>query len=87
MSAPFILDNHRTITRAAIDGDGKIEMLMEAEYHGDPMSKQGILCFYHFGWDLLDEFRKCGFSSVKLIMGHDINEMILGDLLFIKALK
>jgi len=87
VSAPFILDNKRTLTRAAIDGAGQIQILMEPEYHGDPMSRDGILCFYHFGWDLLDEFRECGFRSVKLIMSYDINEMILGDLFFIKAIK
>jgi hypothetical protein len=62
-------------------------MLLEPEYHGDPLSSDGILCFYHFGWDLLEEFRRCGFRSVKLVIGYDINEMMLGDLLFIKAIK
>jgi hypothetical protein len=87
VSAPFILENEKTVTRAVMASDGKVQMLLEPEYHGDPLSSDGILCFYHFGWDLLEEFRRCGFRSVKLVIGYDINEMMLGDLLFIKAIK
>jgi hypothetical protein len=40
--------------------DGSIEHLLEAEIHGDPVAG-GVLCFYHFGWDLPDAVRAAGF--------------------------
>ncbi|OKS89127.1 hypothetical protein RG47T_4608 [Mucilaginibacter polytrichastri] len=51
------------------------------------MIPQGILCFYHFGWDVLNDFRAAGFSKVKIIIGYDIGKMILGLQLFIMAQK
>jgi hypothetical protein len=42
--------------RARIGADGAIEHLEPAEYHGDLVSG-GVLCFHHFGWDLLEQAR------------------------------
>ena len=36
---------------------GTISHLLPPEYHADP------LCFYHFGWDLLDALRSLGFRD------------------------
>ena len=48
---------------ARVRGDGTIEHLIpEPEYHGDPVSG-GVLCFHHFGWDLLDDMREAGFAE------------------------
>lgn len=66
-SVPFSYDSEDHIVRARIGEDGAIEHLMEPEYHGDPINTAGCLCFYHFGWRLLDEFRQAGFESVKAL--------------------
>lgn len=66
-SVPFLADTTQTITRARVTGEGKIEHLLPPEYHGDPMAEEGCLCFYHFGWDLLEAARRCGFSDVRAI--------------------
>lgn len=87
LSAPFIFENEETITRATINEKGEITHLLEPEYHGDPVLPQGILCYYHFGWDLLQRFRDAGFKSVKIITGYDIDKLILDDLFFIVAEK
>ncbi|RFM29103.1 class I SAM-dependent methyltransferase [Deminuibacter soli] len=87
LSTPFVIENDKTLVRATIDSTGKITHLQTPEYHGDPMNPQGILCFYHFGWDLLDDFRKAGFSAVKIITGYDTGKMMLGLQLFIMAQK
>jgi len=87
LSTPFILENEHTLIRATINENGEITHLLEPEYHGDPVLPQGILCYYHFGWDLLDSFRHAGFSSVKIITGYDTSKLILGTLLFIVAEK
>jgi len=87
LSTPFIFENDKTIIRATMDETGNVTHLMEPEYHGDPVLPQGILCFYHFGWDLLDVFKEAGFKSVKVVTGYDIDKLILGMLLFISAEK
>lgn len=66
-SVPFSFYSDEHIVRALIHDDGSVEHLMEPEYHGDPINTAGCLCFYHFGWRLLDEFRKAGFDSVKAL--------------------
>jgi hypothetical protein len=87
LSTPFIVENQSTLTRATIDSEGNIKHLLEPEYHGDPVIPQGILCYYHFGWDLLDAFKKAGFSSVKVVTGYNTKKLMLDTLLFIMAEK
>ncbi len=87
LSAPFIFENDKTLTRATIDEKGEITHLLTPEYHGDPVLPLGILCYYHFGWDLLDSFRNAGFKSVKVVTGYNIDKLILDTLLFIVAEK
>lgn len=68
VSVPFILDSKQTLTRAYLDNENNIVHNTEPEYHGDPVNKNGILCFYHFGWDLLDDFRNAGFSNAYVVL-------------------
>jgi len=67
-TAPFRLDSPATIVRASIDANGKVTHLLEPEYHGDPIANEGILCFQHFGWDLLDLMRRMGFVDVAALL-------------------
>lgn len=53
-----------TLVRASMDPDGTVRHLLPPEYHGDPLSADGCLCFHHFGWDLLDLLRDMGFRDV-----------------------
>lgn len=62
LTVPFLDDCQDTLVRARIDARGDIEHLLPAEIHGDPVS-DGVLCYYHFGWDLLDAVRAAGFSE------------------------
>ncbi len=62
-TVPFRMDDEQNLIRATCDPEGKVRHLMEPEYHGDPVNDAGCLCFYHFGWQLLDELRNCGFAS------------------------
>lgn len=67
LTVPFRPDCAGTIVRARMGDDGRIEHLLEPEYHGDPLGA-GVLCLYHFGWDLVEEAKRAGFSSVKMVM-------------------
>ncbi|MCU4121185.1 hypothetical protein [Variovorax sp. N23] len=32
-------------------------------YHGDPLGGSGVLCYIHFGWDMLEQARAAGFRD------------------------
>ena len=66
LTAPFVADRAETLVRARLTADG-IEHLEPEEIHGDPLSG-GVLCFYHFGWDLLDAAREAGFSTAEMVL-------------------
>jgi SAM-dependent methyltransferase len=63
-SAPFSLESNKNIVRATINIDGSINHILQPEYHGDPINQQGVLCYQHFGWEILDELRSIGFKNV-----------------------
>jgi hypothetical protein len=48
--------------------NGTIEHVLPPEYHGDPLSPNGILCYNHFGWELLDELNTIGFKNVHALL-------------------
>jgi len=60
LTVPFVESSRDTLVRARRGDDGVVEHLCEPEMHGDPVAG-GVLCFYHFGWDLLDAARAAGF--------------------------
>ena len=63
LTVPFMDQSADTTVRARLRDDGSIEHLEEPEYHGDPLDPKGVLAFYNFGWDLLDEVRRAGFRE------------------------
>ena len=67
LSAP-VHGGEENLTRARIGHNGEVEHIEPPEYHGDPLSTEGCLCFYHFGWELLGDLRAAGFSDVAAVM-------------------
>jgi hypothetical protein len=55
-----------TLIRAVVEKDGSIRHLHPPEYHGDPLSKDGVLCFHNFGWSFLDDMKQVGFKDACL---------------------
>ena len=64
-------DRPDTLVRARPHSDGSIEHIEPPEYHGDPISG-GILCYYHFGWDILEHFRAAGFAEASMVMPYSL---------------
>ena len=62
LSVPFSFQE-KTRVRATVDDAGKIHHLVEPCYHGDPLSTQGVLSYYDFGMELLDDMREAGFQE------------------------
>ena len=66
LTVPFALDRAGHVERARLRPDGSVEHLLPPEYHGDPLDGAGVLCFRHFGWDLLPELEAAGFRDAAL---------------------
>ena len=66
ISVPFTFVD-QTTTRAELDSEGNTKHLLEPSYHGDPLSDDGVLCYYEFGMDMLQEIRKAGFQDAFLV--------------------
>lgn len=64
LTVPFYANSAETTTLARIDASGHIEHLQPPEYHGDPLGG-GVLCYHHFGWDLLEAIRAAGFGEAE----------------------
>ena len=62
LTAPFTW-RARNLKRAFVDDLGCIVHIEEPEYHGDPISEDPVLCYWHFGFELLDDLRFAGFSD------------------------
>lgn len=68
LSVPFLMWEQNTRRRAVLEADGSIRHLLEPQYHGDPLSADGCLCFQDFGWELLDQMRATGFINVEMLL-------------------
>lgn len=64
-TVPFFPAIEHTLIRATIEPDGSITHHHPPEYHGNPMSEEGALCFQYFGWDMLDDLRHAGFKTAQ----------------------
>lgn len=62
LTVPFYSNEDETATIARLADDGSIEHDGVPEFHGNPLGR-GVVCFHHFGWDLLDALRAAGFSD------------------------
>jgi SAM-dependent methyltransferase len=65
LTVPFNFERD-TLVRAVLEADGSVTHLAEPCYHGDPLSKEGVLAYYDFGASLMDDMRAAGFSDVGL---------------------
>lgn len=78
-SVPMARRRQDNIIRATLNDDGSINHILEPEYHGNPIKNEGILCFYHFGWQMLQEVRDLGFSDVYATLFWSKEFGYLGD--------
>jgi SAM-dependent methyltransferase len=78
-SVPMARRKQENVVRATLNEDGSINHILEPEYHGNPVKKEGILCFYHFGWQMLQDVRNLGFSDVYATLFWSKEFGYLGD--------
>ncbi len=66
-TVPFNTNSKLNLVRAVIT-NGIVEHIHPPEYHGDPVnSSEGCLCFYHFGWEVLEQLKTAGFENVTVM--------------------
>jgi SAM-dependent methyltransferase len=68
--------SYKTVQRASII-DGQIVHLMEPEYHGDHLRRQGVLAFRNYGFDLKDFLKEIGFINVDIKLVQDTRRGIV----------
>jgi len=59
---PFAYGQNESVVKAKLE-KGKVRLLTEPEYHGNPVDKRGSLVFEIPGWDILDRARAIGFKE------------------------
>jgi len=67
-SVPFDINNQKNLVRAELNSDGSIKHHTEPEYHGNPLSDDGCLSFYTFGWELLEQLKEMGYSKTYALL-------------------
>ena len=65
---PFDINSQENLIRAEVNEDGQIVHHLEPEYHGDPVTGKGVLCYQVFGWQVLDQLVACGFSQASIFL-------------------
>lgn len=63
LTVPFSAGRRESIPRAQVAADGRIDFLLPAVYHGDPIREEGALVFTDFGTDLFSLFGDIGFTT------------------------
>lgn len=67
-SVPFCYDRDEHVVRASLSPDGTIIHHLPPEIHGNPIDpKGGSLCYYYYGWKILDELRQIGFVRSRVL--------------------
>ena len=61
-TVPFLINSKSNIIKAELQ-NGSILHYTPPEYHGNPIGDDDCLCFTHFGWEILDDLKECGFSE------------------------
>lgn len=65
--------------RARYREDGSVEHLAEPEYHGNPVSDQGSLVTFHYGYDLPELIHQWSGMDVEVVRFHSHNYGIIGE--------
>jgi len=69
LSVPFNVKSERNLIRAINDKNGNTTHILPPEYHGDPIGSGGILCYQHFGWEIVENLKKAGFEDAYAVIG------------------
>ncbi len=78
-TAPTYKGLVETVTRSMRNPDGSVEFLLEPEYHGNPISEDGSLVTFHYGYDLPELIREWSGMDTMVLRFNDRNHGIVGE--------
>lgn len=78
MTIPFYSLEETTVQRATLEHDELIHHL-PPQYHGNPISPEGSLVFFDYGWDFLSTCRDAGFRDAYMIPYYSLWHAHLGE--------
>lgn len=78
-TVPFDRNSAKNVIRAKVDDNGKIIHILPPEYHGNPLSQDGSLCFTNFGWEILGQLKNAGYSNAYALFVYSREYGYLGE--------
>lgn len=79
LTAPFDVSASKNLQRARVEKSGEITHIEPPDYHGDPVNpEQGILCYWWFGWELLNDLHTAGFTDAAVSLSWSAESGYLG---------
>lgn len=75
---PFSPTEQKTIKRAEVN-DGIITHILPEKYHGNPISENGSLVYYEFGWDIIDMCKQAGFRKSYMLGYYSLTHGHIGN--------
>lgn len=69
---PMHFTQEYTKKRAKVNDNGTIEYLLKPIFHGNPVSEDGSLVFYDYGWDFMSLIKEAGFSDAYFIPFYSV---------------
>jgi SAM-dependent methyltransferase len=76
-----IYSQPETLVRADVGEAGTVRLLMDAEYHGNPVSDQGSLVIREWSADIVEFIRKHSDLETEVISLHDRSRGLDGEFL------
>lgn len=78
ISIPFHSDSEHTTVRASLE-NGVINHTLPPTYHGNPISEEGSLVFYDYGWDFLTKLKEVGFRDAFMLGYYCMSRGYIGE--------
>jgi len=70
-TTPILNKSNPSVCRARLNNDGTIQHIFPPEYHGNPMSGDGSLVTFHWGYDIADLIEKSVSDQAEIIHPTD----------------
>lgn len=86
-SIPFHFYAQETVIRATINSDGSLTHQLPIVIHGNPISGEGSLCYQDFGWSIIDDLLRSGFTDAFANLYYSPLHAHLGSSFFIFEAK
>jgi SAM-dependent methyltransferase len=78
-TAPTYKGKTETERRAHFRPDGSVEHMAEPEWHGNPVSDQGALVTFHYGYDFAELIHAWSGFEVEVMRFHDHRHGVIGE--------